>query len=169
MAQSIETSAPLLMAHLRHNVVSGNEDHLQWLLKWFAASVQRHPARPPVPVVLKGPHQEDKEVVAKVMGDVLGTGFARVTSAQEVSDPLSFRMASLQLLYADRVPWDRETGQRFETLINRPEHLIKERGQRVRVKNSIYLLVNEDPEHPIPAPFFKNELAIFRVGNSHRG
>jgi hypothetical protein len=158
------------LAHLKDNVCCGDEELYQWLVGWFANTVQHPEQKMGTSLVLRGRRGVGKTKVGEVFGSLLGRHYLLVSDPRYVTGRFNSHLVSCLLLHCDEAFWagDHAAEGKLKDLITGQHHLIEFKGKEpIKVRNYVRLLVTGNPDWLVPAGFEERRFAVLDVGEGH--
>jgi hypothetical protein len=155
--------------HVRNNVASGNVDHYNWIIAWFAQIVQQPGVKMGTSLVLKGKQGVGKTIVGQIVGSLFGSHYALVSDPRYITGQFNAHMASLLMLQADEAFWggDKRAEGKLKDLVTGHRHFLEfKRVDPILMDNFIRLLVTSNQDWVVPAGFDERRFAIFDVGEA---
>lgn len=89
------------LAHVRHNICSGDREHYQYLLGWMARAVQKPDCPGEVAVALRGRMGTGKSLFAKIFGSLWGRHFMQVADPKHLVGSFNAHLRDCVVLFGD--------------------------------------------------------------------
>ena len=160
------------LAHLFDNVCQGNEDHLNWVLGWFAQLIQEPGVKLGTALVLRGKEGCGKSIVGKTIGSLLGHHYLPVSKPELVTGRFNGHLAHCLLLQAEEAFWagDRAAAGSLKDLITNDDLVLEFKGlEPVRLKNYTRVFSTSNEDWVVPAGMTARRFAVLDVGEKHVG
>jgi hypothetical protein len=167
--EAVPGDCSLYLDHLRDNICTGNLEHYEYLLDWFAQGVQKPDEQGQVCFVMRGPKGAGKSVAAKVYGSLFGRHFIQVANASHLVGNFNAHLRDCICIFADEAFYagDKKHEAILKTLITEDTLMIEGKGVDVETSpNYIRLIMASNNEWVVPAG--SNERRYFVVEVSDR-
>jgi hypothetical protein len=165
-----EGNFDLYRAHLRDNICTADEEHIEYLLNWMAYAVQYPGRQGEVAVVLRGKEGTGKGVLAKQFGRLFGAHFRHVVHAQHLVGHFNAHLQQCSLLFADEAFFagDRSHESTLKALITEETLLIEPKGiDPFAVPNCVHLIMSSNSDWVVPAGADARRYFVLNVSDAH--
>lgn len=110
----------LFLKHLEENVCDGEEDLMDYVLDWFAQTIQFPEKKIGIVMALRGKQGTGKSIVAQIFGKLLGgRHFKTFKKIDEITARFNKALAQVIFILADEVLWggDKKVQAGFKNII----------------------------------------------------
>lgn len=153
--------------HMFDNVCSGNAEHFEWMMSWFASIFQRPQERIGTSLVLRGPMGAGKSMPGEIIGSLIAPHYFLVDEPRYLVGNFNSHLASCLLLQADEAVWagDKQAEGRLKGMVTASHQMIEHKGiDPIRVRNHVRLMMTSNEAWVIPAGRDERRFAVFDVG-----
>ncbi len=157
--------------HLYENAASGNEEHYNWILAWFAQMCQKPWEKVGTSLSFRGPQGTGKTIVGKVMGRLFHQHYTLVDDTRYVFGQFNSHMASTILLHSDEGFWggDPKHVGKLRSMVTSDTQRIEHKGRdSIEVPNYMRMLITTNQNWVVPAAFEERRFAVFDMGDGKK-
>lgn len=155
--------------HLFENAASGNEDHFNWIMGWFADMFQKPWKKNGTSLSFRGRQGTGKTIIGKVFGRLMHQHYTLVDDNRYVFSNFNSHMASTILLHSDEAFWGgdpKHTGK-LKSMVTSDQQFIEYKGRDpIAVMNYMRLLITTNDMKVAPAAEEERRFAIFDIGTN---
>ena len=166
-------SCSLFLDHVYRVVCSGNREHADWVIGWFAHMVQRPEEKPGVALVLRGAKGAGKDTVAEYFAHLPGRRHvSTVAEPEHITGRFNARLENTLLLHVQEGAWagDRKSEGTLKYLITSDHIEIERKGiDGVNMPSVLRLFISANAEWVVPASADERRWAVFEVSDKRRG
>lgn len=163
---------PLMQAHIRNVIASGDDEVADYIFDWIAWAVQ-NPGRPAeVALVLRGGKGTGKGAFANAMTSIFGSHGVHIANRKHLVGGFNMHMAHCSLLFADEAYWpgDKAGEGELKRLITEPTLTIEPKGVDLfAVRNCLHIIIAGNEEWIIPASGDERRFAVTEVSSARAG
>ena len=159
----------LLLEHIRENVCRGNEEHNEYLLNWFARTVQQPDGPGQVAVVFRGRMGTGKGVVAKHFGSLWGRHYLHVSDPKHLVGSFNAHLRDCVVLFGDEAFYagDKKHESIMKTLVTEEMVMTEAKGVDAEAApNYVHLIMASNDQWVVPAGADERRYFIIDVGDS---
>jgi hypothetical protein len=162
----------LIRAHIEDVIADGHGEFAEYILRWFAWSIQNPAAQAEVALVLIGEKGAGKGTLVRCLQRIFGAHAFQVTTREHVIDKFNGHLQDCVLFIVDEAYWggDKRCVGRLQGMITEPTLSIERKGLDViEVPNYLHVVMLAEPGWVIPAGRFERRYAALEVSTSRRG
>ena len=162
----------ILRNHLLNVVCSGNQMHLEYLIRWMALAVQRPNEPIGVAVALRGAQGAGKGVVARTLGKIFGKHFSHIANGEQITGRFNASLATSCLVFLDEALWagDRKGEGVLKALITEPRLQLEAKFRDpVMVDNRLRIIVASNNDWFVPAGMGDRRWFVLDVADTFSG
>lgn len=143
-----------LLAHVRNNLCSNNEEHFTYLIGWMARAVQQPGRQGEVAVVMRGGRGTGKSFFGQSFGALFGRHFLEVSNPKHLVGNFNAHLRDTVLLFGDEAFFagDKQHESVLKTLVTSQNLVIE--GKHVDAKlgrNYTHLILASNDSWVVPA------------------
>lgn len=162
----------MFMDHALQNVCAGNEDHLHWLMGYFAHIFQKPYERPLTTLVFKGSKGVGKNSLIERIGKLIGEEmFLVADDSRYLTSNFNGHMEECLCLVLDEAFWsgDKAAEGKIKGLTTNPVIPIERKGKEsYTIDNLVRLVVIGNEDWIVPASSDERRYAVFNVGEGKK-
>jgi hypothetical protein len=165
-----EGSCDLWLKHLREVICSGNEQHFQYALRWFAHMVQRPWEKPGVAMVLRGKKRIGKDTIMDYFGGVCADHHVKIANQDQLTGKFNSHQEKCLILHVEEGFWagNKQAEGALKHLITSEKVLIEPKGLNAfHVDSYLRLFISSNEEWVVPATADEGRYFVLDV-SSHR-
>lgn len=154
--------------HLLENAASGNEEHFNWIMGWFAQMIQRPWEKVGTSLSFRGKQGTGKTIIGKIFGYLIQQHYTLVDDVRYVFGQFNSHMASTILFHSDEGFWggDPKHVGRLRSMVTSDTQRIEFKGRdSVEVMNYMRLLITTNQNWVVPAASEERRFAVFDIGD----
>lgn len=154
----------LMEAHIRGPLSGGVADHADYIIKWFAWTVQ-NPATPPrVALVFRGGEGVGKGIVAYNFYRIFGHHGHYANSMDQIAGRFNSHLRHCCFLVADEIEANGREGGKLKSLITERHVSIEGKGKDiVQAENHLHVVMLSNERFVVPAGKDSRRYAVFDV------
>lgn len=161
----------LFKQHILDNVVSGVQEHFEYLLGWMAWGVQKLNVKPEVAIVLQGGKGTGKTFFADAYGKIFGRHYLTVSDRRHLVGNFNRQLQDKVLVFGDEAVWagDRQAESPLKTMITSKTMRIESKGvDVVEIKSCHRVILASNADWVVPASFDERRFAAFRLSEAQK-
>lgn len=161
----------LFLDHLFSNVCARDKKQYRWLLCYFAHLIQRPMEKPETTLVLKGRKGTGKNVVADVIGRLLGSHYLMVDKARYITSNFNCHFEKCLLIAFEEFSWggDAEIDKALKALTTGKHHVIERKRQEIyKVQNITRVMLLSNENMVVPATEDERRYAVFEMSDGRK-
>jgi hypothetical protein len=159
------------LAHVRHNVCSGDEDVFVYVMKWLARAVQQLDEPGLTALVLRGEQGTGKTFFADTVGHLFGQHYVPIADAEHLVGRFNSHLRDCKVLFADEAFYagDRKHESVLKALVTSRTKIQELKGvdQEV-VANFKVLIMASNSEWVVPAGLKERRFVVLDVSDRRR-
>jgi len=157
---------------IRDGICSGNTDHYRFLMDWIASLFQHPDIRYGVAPVLRGDKGIGKGVLAKYLGQLLGSHYIALSNEHHLTGNFNGHLASSMLVFADELTWggNKKNEGPLKSLITEDTLMLEHKGfDAIQVRNHVRLIVASNDSWAVPATAGERRWFVLDCSNKFKG
>lgn len=157
--------------HLFENAASGNEEHFNWILGWFAQMFQFPGHKVGTSLSFRGKQGTGKTVIGWHMGQLIKQHYTLVDDTRLVFGNFNAHMARTLLLHSDEgfFGGDPKHIGKIKSMVTSETQMIEYKGRDpIPVKNYMRLLITTNQNWVVPAASEERRFAVFDMGEGKK-
>lgn len=160
-----------ILFHLKEVLCSGNEEHFEYLMTWFAHMVQKPEDKPGVAIVVKGKKGTGKSIVTeRIWQKILGDHYAQFSKSEEVTGRFNAHHRNKLLMVLEEAVWagDKQAEGTLKSLITDKKQTIEAKGVDAGISHSYCrLYFNTNERRAVPATLDERRYFILRTSSEY--
>jgi hypothetical protein len=163
---------PLMQAHIRDVIASGDDEVADYIIDWIAWAVQNPGQRAEVALVLRGGKGTGKGTLGNAMTKIFGSHGVHIASRKHLVGGFNMHMAHCSLLFADEAFWpgDKAGEGELKRMITEPELTIEPKGVDLfTVRNCLHVIIAGNENWIVPASGDERRFAVTEVSGARTG
>jgi hypothetical protein len=161
----------LIREHIEQVLAGGNQEFVDYVIRWIAWAIQHPDAPAEVALVLIGEKGTGKGTIVRCLERIFRPHAFQVTSREEVIGKFNGHLQDCVLFVADEAYWggDKRCVDRLQGMITEATLPIERKGiDLVQAPNCLHVLMLAEPGWVIPAGRFERRYAALAVSASRR-
>lgn len=157
--------------HLLNNAASGNEEHFNWIMAWFAQMIQAPWEKIGTSLSFRGKQGTGKTIIGKIFGSLFKQHYTLVDDTRYVFGNFNSHTAQTLLLHSDEGFWggDPKHVGKLRSMVTSDEQFIEYKGRDpIPVKNYMRLLITTNQDWVVPAASEERRFAVFDMGDGRQ-
>ncbi len=162
---------PLMHAHIRNVICSGDETTYRYVIGWLARAVQYRDDRGLVAMVLRGDRGVGKGIVGNTFLRIFGQHGVYISNSEQLTGKFNGHLEDASFLFGDECFFahDKKHLSTLKALVTEPAIAIEEKFQSVRMaRNCIHLLLATNEEFAVPAGRDERRFCVLDVSDAHK-
>ena len=179
ITQGIGGDVAHFLDYVKNIVVSGNEEHYEWLIDWVSHIFQKPWEKPGTSVVLRGIEGIGKSFFAETIGQLISgrkddkrnVYYFKTSNPEHVMNHFNDHLANIILLHLEETFWagDKKGAHLIKDFITGDELSIGQKHLSTRMsRNYMRLIMNGNDDWLVPAGMESRRFAVFDVSDELR-
>lgn len=168
---SDDLAVQMFLDHARENVCRKDETLFQWLMSFFAHTIQRPQVKPLTSLVFRGGKGVGKNALVDRVGHLLGSHYFVADSSRYLTSNFNSHMEVSLLVCFDEAFWsgDKSAEGQLKGLITGRNHVIERKGlEPYAVDNYTRVVIIGNEDWLVPASHDERRFAVFDVGDGRK-
>lgn len=161
----------LFLNHIREVICGGNEDHYQYVLKWFAHLFQKPAELPGTALVLRGKQGTGKGTMTDYIAKLVGQHFLELVQMGQVTGRFNGHMKDALVVHANEAIWagDKAAEGALKAMITDPQTAIEFKGRDIiSVNNYKRLILSSNHDWVVPRDMDDRRFFVLDVSDRHK-
>lgn len=161
----------LLRQHIYDNLCSQSDEAFDYVINWWARTVQKPELPIGTALVLRGAKGTGKSSFARAFGELFGQHFLHVTNSKAVTGNFNSHLRDCVVLFADEAVWagNRSEEGALKGMITEPTIVIEGKGRdMVTCRNMIHLVVAANADWAVPAGMDERRFCVLEVSDAKK-
>lgn len=159
------------LEHIEQNVCGGDPVLAQWLIGYFAHSIQRPWEKPIVALVFQGEKGVGKNAAVERVADLFGRHTTSLSNRKHLLGQFNAHFERCCWLLVEEAFWsgDRESDGILKNIISKREVLLEPKGRDAyNVTSRFRVAIMGNEEWQVPASNDERRYAVFKVGTGRK-
>jgi len=158
-----------LLKFIKKAWCGGDENLFNWVMDWYAHTVQKPWKKMKTSIVLKGKEGTGKGMVNQIHGKVIGeTHFFQPTSQEDMFGQFNYLLKDRLFVFADEMTWGgdkKRSGILKKLLTEESLSINKKYAPQQRISNCMNFVFASNEEHVVPAGTNARRYTVLDVGD----
>jgi hypothetical protein len=168
--EAIPGDCSKLLAHIKDNICSGNEEHFNYLMGWMATAVQHPDLTGQVAIVIRGRQGTGKGVFVKAFGSLFGRHFLQISDPKHLVGAFNSHLRDCVVLFGDEAFYagDKKHESVLKMLVTEQQITFEAKGvDAENGANYVHLLLSSNNDWVIPAGAEERRFFAMDVGDGN--
>lgn len=166
------SGCPLLLAHLRDVICSGDDTAAAWVIRWFAHMVQHPGEKPGTALVLRGRKGAGKDTIGEYVGSLFPRHHTKIVNAEHLHGRFNAHQERTLLLHVEEGFWagDHKAEASLKSLITSEQVQIERKGiDAFQVASVLRVFISSNADWVVPASFDERRFCVLNVSPHRAG
>lgn len=167
-----KASCRLFIKHVREVICSGNEEHFEYFMSYFAHMVQKPWEKPGVAVVVKGKKGAGKDSVIEYIGELIKLHFITIATKDQFIGKFNAHQEKCMILSVQEGFWagNKQDEGPLKYIITSPHVMIEPKGMNAfPIRSILRIFISSNERWVVPATEGERRFFVLEVSDRHVG